>query len=101
MYQRVLTNIIALLFTAAFLVPRIANLHALTHLSDDNPDISCELCDIIVDAHQFDLINNNNSYLEQESHSIPSSFIVLTQYNISKEKIVSPITIYNKPPPAL
>ncbi|WP_299215018.1 hypothetical protein [uncultured Aquimarina sp.] len=99
MHQRVLIHIITLLFTAAFLVPRVANLHALSHLSDDDTSISCELCDIIVDAHQFDLITDNNSYLESEQQSIPSSFVVVPQYNIPQEKIVSPTCIYNKPPP--
>ncbi len=99
MHQRVLTHIVTLLFTAAFLVPRVANLHALSHLSDDDTAISCELCDIIVDSHQFDLINDNNFHLENEQQSIPSSFVIVPQYNTPQEKIVSPTCIYNKPPP--
>lgn len=101
MHRRVLTHIITLLFTAAFLVPRVANLHALSHLSDDDASISCELCDLIVDTHQLDLINDNNSYLESEQQNIPSSFVVVPQYNTPQEKIVSPTFIYNKPPPSL
>ncbi|WP_298541432.1 hypothetical protein [uncultured Aquimarina sp.] len=99
MHKRVLTHIITLLFTAAFLAPRVANLHALSHLSDDDTSISCELCDIIVDAHQFDLINDSNFYTENDQQSIPSSFVVVSQYNTPQEKIVSPTFIYNKPPP--
>ncbi len=98
MHRRVFTHIITLLCIAAFLVPRVANLHALSHLSDDGA-VSCELCDIIVDTPQFDLINDTNSYLESEQQSIPSSFVIVLQYNTPQEKIVSPTCIYNKPPP--
>ena len=99
MHKPVLTHIITLLFSAAFLVPRVANLHALDHLSDDDTYISCELCDISVHSHQLDLITDDSSYLENEQQNIPSSFVVLTQYNTPREKIVSPTFIYNKPPP--
>ncbi|WP_299255542.1 hypothetical protein [uncultured Aquimarina sp.] len=99
MHKRVLTYVIALFFTVSFLVPRVTSLHALSHLSDDDTPISCEICDIIVDSHQFDLVNDDNFYIEIEGKSIPSSFVVVTQYNAPQEKILSPAYIYNKPPP--
>ncbi|TSE08103.1 MULTISPECIES: hypothetical protein [Aquimarina] len=99
MRRQVITNIITLLFTATFLVPRVANLHALSHLSDDDEPISCELCDIISNSHQFDLITNDTYCFEDTQINIPSSFVIFTQYNTPKEKIASPISIYNKPPP--
>ncbi|WP_235016274.1 hypothetical protein [Aquimarina sp. AU474] len=101
MYQRVLAHIITLLVTAAFLVPRVVNLHALSHLSDDDISISCELCDILVHSHQLDFIEEDIFNLEYELQNIPSSFVVLVQYNAPQEKIVSPTSIYNKPPPLL
>ncbi len=99
MYQRVLTHIVTLLFVAAFLIPRIANIHALSHSVDDDSSFSCELCDILVDSYQLDLINYDNSYPENASQRIPNSRIVYTEYNSPQQTIASPIFIYNKPPP--
>ncbi|GAA4272440.1 hypothetical protein U6A24_10165 [Aquimarina gracilis] len=99
MYQRVLPHIITVLFATFFLVPRIVNLHVLDHLTDDKTSVSCELCDILVYSYQLDLITEDNSYLENELQHTPSSYVVLAQYNIPQEKIVSPTCFYNKPPP--
>ncbi len=102
MHQRITTYIFTLLFTAALLVPRVANLHALDHITDeDTSSISCELCDILVHSYELDVINENYSFLENELYNTPSTFIVFTQYHIPKENIVSPTSIYNKPPPLL
>ncbi|SEL95933.1 hypothetical protein SAMN04487910_3720 [Aquimarina amphilecti] len=99
MYQRVLTHIITLLFAAAFLIPRVANLHALSHLSDDDSSFSCELCDILADSYQLDLADNTQNYAENELKSIPNSSVVFLKYNSPQEKIASPSSVYNKPPP--
>ncbi len=101
MHQRVITHIITLLFTVAFLVPRVANLHAMNHLSGDDDSISCEICDAISVSNQFDLITGDIFHFENNLQNIPSSFIVYTQYSTPIEKIASPISIYNKPPPII
>ncbi|MFC5044386.1 hypothetical protein ACFSTE_14560 [Aquimarina hainanensis] len=90
-----------LFFAVSFLAPRIANLHVLDHLLDDDTAISCELCDFIVYINYQDLINDHTSYIETKRQNVPSSFVVENRYNAPKEKIVSPITIYNKPPPLI
>ncbi len=102
MFRRGLTHIAMIWFAVAFLVPRIANLHALSHLSEDeDTPISCELCVFVMQSDQFDLINTNSSYSEVELHSVPSTLVVLQHYHTPKEKIASPNYIYNKPPPLL
>ncbi|KZS40152.1 hypothetical protein AWE51_25250 [Aquimarina aggregata] len=100
MRKPILKYIITLFFTVALLIPRIANLHALNHLSEDGePLISCELCDIISSSDQFDLIIGDTYSFEDQLQIVPNSFIVFSEYNTPKEKIASPVSIYNKPPP--
>ncbi|MEW7281292.1 hypothetical protein ABW636_22090 [Aquimarina sp. 2201CG1-2-11] len=101
MFQCIIVHIITLLFTAAFLAPRVVDLHILNHLSEDDEPVSCELCDILVYSHQLDLFHNDHSHLEKEQSNIPSSFIALIQYRGPQEKIASPTFVYNKPPPFL
>lgn len=98
MGKNVFTHIIALFFAAAFLVPTAVKLHTLSHLSTDDA-ISCELCDIQAHAYELNLIGNDASYTEKEQFIVPGSFVVVTEYNSPQEKIVSPATVYNKPPP--
>ncbi len=99
MRQRVITNIITLLFITAFLVPRVVDLHVFSHISEDDEPISCEICDTISVSNQFDLIIGDTFHFENDLQNIPSSFIVVTQYNTPIHKIASPVFIYNKPPP--
>ncbi len=99
MHLRVLTHIVALLFATAIIIPRVANLHALDHVSDDTFSISCELCDILLHSFQLDLINDYPSGLKNELVNIPTSFVVLRNHHIPQEKIVSPTSFYNRPPP--
>ena len=100
MYQRIYKNIIALMFLVAFFAPKIANLHVLSHISKEHDTpISCKICDITASINQFDLFSGDSFSWENELLNIPSSFIVVSKYHISLEKIVSPTVIYNKPPP--
>lgn len=93
-------HISTLLFLVAFLLPRVVDVHALDHLSDEDDAISCELCDITAHSSQFDFHPGEISYEEnQEVFNKPSSHIVYSFYNSPVSKIVSPITVYNKPPP--
>jgi len=91
---------ISLSFIAISFVPRVADLHALDHFTDqDVPFISCELCDILANLIELDPIIHGNNYHQRELQNIPSSFIVYIQYHTPLEKIVSPTFIHNKPPP--
>ncbi|WP_299765370.1 hypothetical protein [uncultured Dokdonia sp.] len=101
MRQQVVTHIITLLFTLVFLVPRVASMHAISHLSEDDELISCEICDTISVSNQFDLITGDTFHFENELQNVPSSFVVYTEYTTPLEKIASPISFYNKPPPIL
>lgn len=98
MLQRVFAHIITLFFAVAFLIPRIVDLHVLNHQPDDDTT-SCELCDILIQSDQFDLIFDDILYFQDQPYNTPSSFIVITKYNVPQKKIVSPTSIYNKPPP--
>ena len=100
MYLRIYKNIITSLFLVAFFAPKIANLHALSHISDeDDTSIPCELCDISTNIIQLDLFNGDSFGWKNELLNIPSSVVVVSKYNTPLEKIVSPTVIYNKPPP--
>lgn len=87
------------LFLVAFLVPRMVDLHAIEHLSEDDDAISCELCDISSNSVQFDLFFTNTVYDNATACILPSSFIAIRYYNSPIAKIVTPTWVYNKPPP--
>jgi len=89
------------LFLATFLLPRVVDIHALEHFSGDDNAVSCELCDIAPNSQQFDLFLNIVSYDDGQLLNIPDSFIVETHYNSPLDKIVSPTSVYNKPPPSV
>ena len=101
MRKRIFTHITPLLFIAAFLAPRVANLHALSHLSSDDISISCELCDVVVYSYLLDLVTDHLYGLEDNPQNTPSNFVAFAYYDMPQEKIVSPTSIHNKPPPIL
>jgi len=95
-----ITNHIIILFVAmAFLTPRIANLHILSHFSEDDNPISCEVCDIITNAQDFDLSYANGDPFSDYLNNVPTKVVVISFFNIPLETIVTPTTIHNKPPP--
>ncbi|UZO80708.1 hypothetical protein NBT05_17415 [Aquimarina sp. ERC-38] len=89
------------LFLVTFLAPRVANLHALDHFSDDEDSISCELCDITSSSQQFDLYLGHTPSQTDYILNYPSPYVVDSFYNSPTAKIASPSSIYNKPPPVL
>ncbi|MDC8005855.1 hypothetical protein POV27_17510 [Aureisphaera galaxeae] len=99
MKQRIRTHIIPLLFAIVFLIPRVADLHALEHIAEEDTPISCELCDDLIQTQQNDLDLAGASYVEVAMQQVPCSFVVLPHYDVPRETIVSPTSIYNKPPP--
>ena len=101
MKQPLFKHITAILFLVAFLAPRIADVHALDHLSEEDELLSCELCDITSNSQEFDLFLDLASQEDFKIMNKPSSFIVNSQYDCPLEKIVSPTSVYNKPPPSL
>jgi len=102
MRQPLIKYITSIIFLVAFLLPRVIDLHALEHLSEhDDEPISCELCDISSHTQQLDLYFGDTSYIEKELSYIPNSYIAYHFYNSPLAKIVSPTTVYNKPPPIM
>ena len=89
------------LFLVAFLVPRIADIHALEHLQDDDEGVSCDLCDITSYSQQFDLFLDVAAYYDNRPLNAISCLVVYGYFNSPLDKIVSPTSIYNKPPPHL
>jgi len=92
-------HITSLLFLAAFLIPRVAELHVLEHLSEEEEAISCELCDIVSPSQQLDLSTVAVSYEQKQLIPHPSEHIVYGMYHSPLAKIFSPTSVYNKPPP--
>jgi hypothetical protein len=89
----------AILFLVAFLLPRVADLHAFVHLSDDDVPVSCERCDITSHSQQFDLYLEDVPYSEEQPINSPSEQIISGIYNSPLAKIATPTSVYNKPPP--
>lgn len=89
----------AFLFLVAFLLPRVADLHAFYHLSDDDAPISCEHCDITSHSQQFDFYLEDVQYHEQQLINSPNEQIISGIYNSPLAKIATPTSVYNKPPP--
>jgi len=92
-------HITTFLFLVAFLLPRVANVHAWEHLSDDDETIACELCDITTQSQEVDLFLEVVTYDDTSSLNTPNTFIVNTYYNSPLDKIATPTSVYNKPPP--
>jgi hypothetical protein len=89
----------ALLFLVAFLVPRVADLHAFDHLSDDDVPVSCERCDITSHSQKSDLYLGDFSYYEELTLNRPSEQSISRIYTSPLAKIATPTSVYNKPPP--
>ena len=101
MQQPFVKYISTFLFLAAFLVPRFADLHALEHLSGDDDTTSCELCDIAVHNQHLDLFLGDITCTKEIAHNLPSTHIVQSLYNSPLASIVTPTSVYNKPPPTI
>ncbi len=91
----------ALLFLVVFLLPRVADLHAFEHISDDDVPVSCEQCYITANSHQFNVYLQDATPVGINVVFVPSTAIVFRSYNSPLAKIVSPTSVYNKPPPQL
>jgi len=89
------------MFLVIFLIPKVIDLHVLEHLLGDDHSISCEYCDTISNSKPFNLFLNTSCYKDNKRSGTISAFIVKTYYNSPLSKIVSPTSIYNKPPPVL
>jgi len=88
-----------LLFLAAFLVPRVADLHSFEHLLGDEDTTTCELCDIASHSHELDVFINDTSVKEQPISSTPSKEVIPSLYDSPLAMIATPTWVYNKPPP--
>ncbi|GAA3515142.1 hypothetical protein GCM10022393_31390 [Aquimarina addita] len=76
-------------------------MHALDHMFEDDDTISCELCDITSQSVQLDWYTGDTSYDNGHIVNNPSSIVVDCFFNSPIAKIVSPTSVYNKPPPVL
>lgn len=89
-----------LLFLVTFLLPRVVDLHALDYFSGDDEIVPCELCDLSANTQQFNLFTGDVLY--EDKAVINKSFVqfVCEFYNSPLSKIVTPTSVYNKPPPS-
>lgn len=95
--------LLSFLFMAAFLVPRVADLHAFSHLEEDSDqnESHCELCHITTAEDPKDLYFIDDFCYQEPLAAVPDSFIVADSYQAPLAKIASPTSVYNKPPPIL
>ena len=93
-------NIISLLFLSAFLFLRVANVHTLSHYTDEVDKNDCELCEIITVSNQFTpFVDQIPDEIEIRSVVIPESMSLVQDYEEPLHSIASPDFVYNKPPP--
>ncbi len=93
-------TIISLLFLSAFLFLRVANAHAFSHFSEDDIDTDCELCEIISVTQELTPFVDQSHEDTTPDHVV---FLEINTQNLGYEEprylIVSPLSVYNKPPP--
>ena len=95
-------SILSLLFLSAFLFLRVTNAHTYSHFGEDENDIHCELCDIIVNSQDTTPFSSQTSF---QTTTFKATFVVVKKmnsaYNVPLHCIVTPTSVYNKPPPVL
>ena len=93
-------SVISLLFLSVFLLLRVTNAHAFEHFSDDTDEVHCELCDIITVSQQLTPFADT---AQEETQIVPPVLFrtseLNSEYNEPLNRIVSPLSVYNKPPP--
>ena len=100
MRMNISKNIISLLFVSAFLFLRIVNAHAFSHFSDDEDQIHCELCEIIVVSHKLTPFTDS-TFVDIAQKSTLDFQVYKTNfcYKTFQYCITLPESVYNKPPP--
>lgn len=94
--------LLSFLFMAAFLVPRIADMHAIEHLEDgEDEGTHCELCHFTTAEDPKDLYFLNDISYQEPFQPVPDSFETAINYVAPLALIASPTSVYNKPPPVL
>lgn len=101
MQRAVFKHITTLLFLVAFLVPRVVELHAFEHISDNEDQVTCELCDITTQVQEQELTFGQVSHTYQILSPSPSDYVITSSYGSPVAYIVTPTVVYNKPPPFL
>ncbi|MDC7996443.1 hypothetical protein [Gilvibacter sediminis] len=95
-------NIISLLFLSAFLLLRVGNAHAVTHLADDADLHQCELCELIQvteDSNDLDLPATVEIPLPQTIEAVSDD--LNSDYAAPVYRYVIPDRLRNRPPPVL
>ncbi|WP_106790780.1 hypothetical protein [Aquimarina sp. Aq78] len=100
MRMNIWKNIITLFFLSAFLFLRIVNVHAISHFSDDDDQIHCELCEIIAVSYKLTPFTDNTFVEVEQKPAIDfQEYKTNFCYETSQYCITLPKSIYNKPPP--
>ena len=102
MRLKIYKNTISLFLLSAFLFLRIVNVHAFSHFSDDDHQIDCELCEIIIVSHKLTPFTDTISVEVVQKSTIDfqerkTDFC----YETSQYSITLPESVYNKPPPSV
>jgi len=86
---------------AAFLIPRVVDVHAFEHLNEEDEGTHCELCHVMSADDPNDLYALNEFCDLVHLQQVPDSFEVAISYAAPLVIIASPASVYNKPPPFL
>ncbi|NQX76629.1 hypothetical protein [Gilvibacter sp.] len=95
-------NIISLLFLSAFLLLRVGNVHAITHIDDDHDDHQCELCELIQiteDSKDLEIPATLEVPLPNTIEAVSDD--LNSGYNAPVYRFVLPDRLRNRPPPVL
>ncbi|WP_109299372.1 hypothetical protein [Aquimarina sp. AU474] len=93
-------NIISIFFISTFLFLRIVDVHVLSHFSDDNDQVDCELCEIITVSNKLTpYIGNASIEVVQKTILGFPEYKTNFCYETSQYSITLPESVYNKPPP--
>lgn len=93
-------NIIGFFFLSAFLLFRVANAHAFTHVSDEGDLTHCELCELIQQS------NDTDDFSIAPSIEAPAPIIIQvladdlnSAYEAPVYRFIVPELYLNRPPP--
>ncbi len=94
---------LALFLLSIFLLVRVADFHAVSHLDDDTTENHCEFCTHVVESNKSDahiLVPVSYDYLPKPIF-FPEIHNHQTHYQVEFQRLLLFNYVFNKPPPNL
>ncbi|UAB80021.1 hypothetical protein INR76_07690 [Marixanthomonas sp. SCSIO 43207] len=94
---------IALFLFAAFMLVRVVNVHAFSHLDEEHSDLAhCELCDAFKHSEKdIKFIPQVSDVKETTIGVFEYKSKPIVGYDEPLQYIATPLTLHNKPPPKI